>query len=173
MKKKSAIFFAVVSKPVKYAAKNQTAQTSKQDDTGNINETIIISDQINFWTKGSFISCQEEARSGTLIEYNNVKQHIIRDVTFILNKIAEKSDKLYTISITNLAESWMHVRTKFDGDKVYNICNRVHGMLVVMVVLYGGALRMNFGPQWSYNVWISSTGTVWVIVQETLNLCTS
>ncbi|CAG2223239.1 unnamed protein product [Mytilus edulis] len=24
---------------------------------------------------------------------------------------------------------------------------------------YGGALRMNFGPQWSCNVWESSTGT--------------
>ncbi|CAC5417661.1 unnamed protein product [Mytilus coruscus] len=107
------------------------------------------------WTEGSSISCQEEARGVTSIDYSNVEQHIIRDVTLILNKIAEKSDRLLGNSTTNLAESWMHIRTKFDGGKVYNICNRGswHARC------YGGALRMNLGPQWSCKVWESATGT--------------
>ena len=84
-----------------------------------------------------------------------MEQHIIRDFTQILNRIADKSDRLLGNSTTNLAESWMHIRTKFDGGKVYNICNRGswHARC------YGGALRMNFGPQWSCDVWESSTGT--------------
>ncbi|VDI15012.1 Hypothetical predicted protein [Mytilus galloprovincialis] len=76
-------------------AKNQTAPTYNPSDTDN-NET-------------------EEARGGTTIDYSNVEQHIIRDVTLILNRIAEKSDRLLGKSTTNLAESWMHIRTKFDG----------------------------------------------------------
>jgi hypothetical protein len=56
---------------------------------------------------------------------------------------------------TNLAESWMHIRTKFDGGNVYNLCNRgswhAH--------CYGGALRMNLGPEWSCKVWEDLTGT--------------
>ena len=49
----------------------------------------------------------------------------------------------------------MCIRTKFDGGKVHNLCNRGswHARC------YGGALRMNMGPQWSYKVWESSTGT--------------
>ncbi|VDI47752.1 Hypothetical predicted protein [Mytilus galloprovincialis] len=136
------------------SAKNQSAPTSNPGDTDN-NETVIINDQIDFWTEGSSISCQEEARGGTCIDYTNVEQHIIRDVTIIINRIAEKSDRLLGNSTTNLAESWMHIRTKFDGGKVYNICNRGswHARC------YGGALRMNLGPQWSCKVWESSTGT--------------
>ena len=49
----------------------------------------------------------------------------------------------------------MHIRTKFDGGKVYNLCNRGswHERC------YGGALRMNLGPEWSCKVWEDSTGT--------------
>ena len=49
----------------------------------------------------------------------------------------------------------MHIRTKFDGGKVYNLCNRGswHARC------YGGALRMNLGPEWSCKVWEDSTGT--------------
>ncbi|CAG2223192.1 unnamed protein product [Mytilus edulis] len=95
------------------SATNLSAPTSNPSDTDN-NETVIINDQIDFWTEGSSISCQEEARGGTCIDYTNVEQHIIRDVTLILNRIAEKSDRLLG---NNLAESWMHIRTKFDGEQ--------------------------------------------------------
>lgn len=49
----------------------------------------------------------------------------------------------------------MHIRTKYVGDKVYNFCNR--GSL--HACCYGGALRMNLGPQWSCQVWESCIGT--------------
>jgi hypothetical protein len=49
----------------------------------------------------------------------------------------------------------MHIQTKFDGGKVHSLCNRGswHARC------YGGALRMNMGPQWSCKIWESSTGT--------------
>jgi hypothetical protein len=50
----------------------------------------------------------------------NVEKHIIKDVTLLLSKIADKSDRLINNSTTNLAESWMHIRTTFYGGKVYN-----------------------------------------------------
>ena len=107
------------------------------------------------WNEGSSIDFQEESRYGRSIDYQNVEKHIIKDVTLLLSKIADKSDRLINNSTTNLAESWMHIRTKFDGGKVYNLCNRGswHARC------YGGALRMNLGPEWSCKVWEDSTGT--------------
>jgi hypothetical protein len=52
----------------------------------------------------------EESRYGTSIDYQNVEKHIIKDVTLLLSKIADKSDRLINNSTTNLAESWMHIR---------------------------------------------------------------
>jgi hypothetical protein len=88
------------------------------------NNTILIDEQIDFWNEGTSISSQEEARNGTTIDYRNVEEHIIKDVLLLLCKIAEKSERLINNSNTNLAECWMHIRTKFDGGKVHNLCNR-------------------------------------------------
>ncbi|CAC5383857.1 unnamed protein product [Mytilus coruscus] len=117
--------------------------------TTNSDEQDLLDCQIGFWSEGSSLASQEESRLGTTIQYSNVEQHIIKDVLTLLNRIAEKSDCLISNSTTNLAESWMHIRTKFDGGKVYNHCNREswHARC------YGGALRMNLGPQWSSRAW--------------------
>jgi hypothetical protein len=74
----------------------------------------IISNINSFWSisLSSFLCC-----AGLNCCY-------IKDVTLLLSKIADKSDRLINNSTTNLAESWMHIRTKFDGGKVYNLCNR-------------------------------------------------
>ena len=87
--------------------------------------------------------------------YKNVEQHIIKDVTKLLCRISEKADRFTNNSTTNLAESWMHIQTQFDGGKVHNLCNRGswHARC------YGEELRMNMGPQWSCKVCESSSGT--------------
>jgi hypothetical protein len=131
---------------------NQICKSSCQS---TIDESSLLDDQIDIWNAGSSISSQEEARYGTSIEYKNVEQHIIKDVTKLLCRISEKADRLINNSTTNLTESWMHIRTKFDGGKVHNLYNggSWHARC------YGGALRMNMGPQWSCKVWESFTGT--------------
>ena len=126
--------------------KAKTQSEEKQTSSDNQNETScdssenttkLIDEQNDFWKEGTSISSQEEARNGTTIDYHNVEQHIIKDVLLLLCKIAEKSVRLINNSTTNLAECWMHIRTKFDGGKVHNLCNRGswHARC------YGGALR--------------------------------
>ncbi|VDI56717.1 Hypothetical predicted protein [Mytilus galloprovincialis] len=98
-----------------------------------------ISTLLNNLRKMHEIKTQEQARFGTTIANSNVEQHIMKDVTNLLCRIAEKTDRIINNSTTNLAESWMHIRTKFDGGKVHNHCNRGswHARF------YGGAQRMN------------------------------
>ncbi|CAG2228240.1 unnamed protein product [Mytilus edulis] len=105
----------------------------------------IFEDQVKLWTEGTSIEAQEETRKGTHINYSDVEQYIIQDVCTLLSRISEKADRLLGNNTTNLAESWMHIRCKFDGGKLYNLCNRGswHGRC------FGGGLRMNFGPEWS------------------------
>ena len=68
---------------------------------------------------------------------------MINDIQVILNKIADKSERLIGNFTTNLAESWMAIRSKFDGGKVVN----------------GGALRKTLGTAWSPLTFQSVTGT--------------
>ena len=50
---------------------------------------------------------------------------------------------------TNLAESWMHVRTKFDGGKQINRIQSGawEGRCA------GASIRVNHGPEWGLRVW--------------------
>ncbi|KAH3830252.1 hypothetical protein DPMN_103493 [Dreissena polymorpha] len=74
---------------------------------------------------------------------------MLSDISGLLDRVANKSKRLINNTITNLAECWMHMRTKFDGGKVYNLCNRGSWH----TRCYGGCLRKNVGPQWSPTVW--------------------
>ena len=56
---------------------------------------------------------------------------------------------------TNLAESWMHIRTKFDGGKQINR-SQAGGW---MGRCAGAGLRQNIGGDWGPKVWEKITGT--------------
>ena len=86
----------------------------------------------------------EESRYDISYE-TNLEQDMLRDITFYLNRLASNHT-------TNLAESWMSIRCKFDGGKTINRCQRGHARC------YGGALRKNFGPAWSPLVFHKVTG---------------
>jgi hypothetical protein len=85
------------------------------------------------------LEAHEKSRGSTSMKYEDLERFILEDVTVILEGVAAKSDRLVGNLTTNLPETWMHIRTKFDGGKLYNICSRGswHGRC------YGGALRMN------------------------------
>ena len=85
----------------------------------------------------------------------DLESEILTDVSVLLSRLADKSDRLITNSTTNLAEAWMNIRAKFDGGKYFNRCNRGswHARC------YGGALRLNLGTEWSPKVWEHVTGT--------------
>ncbi|CAC5385731.1 unnamed protein product [Mytilus coruscus] len=112
------------SPDINISSNSDPSTTSFPTITTNSIKQDLLDCQIGFWSEGSSIASKEESRLGTTIQYSNVEQHIIKDVLTLLNRIAEKSDRLISNSTTNLAESWMYIRTKFDGGKVYNLCNR-------------------------------------------------
>jgi hypothetical protein len=80
---------------------------------------------------------------------------MLRDVSFLLQRLAAKAERLIGNFTTNLAECWMQIRSKFDGGKLFNRTNRGswHARC------YGGALRLNLGPTWSPIAWEKATST--------------
>ncbi|XP_062575148.1 uncharacterized protein LOC134237079 isoform X2 [Saccostrea cucullata] len=114
----------------------------------------IFDEQVQFWEDGTSAEDMEKSRYGSF-DFQNVEQFIIQDVSLLLRRIAEKAERLIGNATTNIAESWMHIRSKFDGGKIHNLCQRASWH----VRCYGGGLRMNYGPQWSPVVWRQSTAT--------------
>ena len=80
---------------------------------------------------------------------------MINDIQVILNKVADKSERLIGNFTTNLAEGWMAIRSKFDGGKVVNKTGRGSWN----TRCYGGALRKNLGTAWSPLTFQTVTGT--------------
>ncbi|XP_021338853.1 uncharacterized protein LOC110440231 [Mizuhopecten yessoensis] len=113
----------------------------------------LIDDQRNLWLDGTSEKDMDDSRYGVSDQFS-LEADMLRDISVLLDRIASKSRRLLGNFTTNLAESWMAIRCKFDGGKIYNRCNRGswHSRC------YGGALRKNFGPAWSPLVWHRSTG---------------
>ena len=62
---------------------------------------------------------QREAHLGGLTP-TKVNDKMLYDIQTVLNRLIAKANKLLGNHTTNLAECWMHMRTKFDGEKVIN-----------------------------------------------------
>ena len=96
---------------------------NQSSNIDNLNDKDIFEDQVKFWNEGASIKEQEDSRNASNYSCSNPK--IMKDVSIILSRVAAKSDRLLGNYTANLAESWMHMRTKFDGGKVFNHC--LHG----------------------------------------------
>ena len=57
-------------------------------------------------------------RGGQIPTKINVKLH--HNIQTVLARLVSKADQLIDNVTTNIAESWMHIRTKYDGGKVIN-----------------------------------------------------
>ena len=60
-----------------------------------------------------------EARQGRLTP-NEVDPKMLHDIQTVLSRLVGKASQLLGNNTTNLAECWMHIRSKFDGGKVIN-----------------------------------------------------
>ena len=127
---------------------NLPIDTTDDNNDNNIDDSsfdAIFEDQISMWK----IPDDKELENSRLAGKNHCTlseiKELITDVQIILNRVAEKSDRLIGNFTTNLAESWMAIRSKFDGGKVINRCSR--GSWYTRC--YGGALRKNLGTTWS------------------------
>ncbi len=58
---------------------------------------------------------RESLRGGQVATDINPK--LYHDIQVVLSRLISKAEQLIDNVTTNLAESWMHIRSKFDGEK--------------------------------------------------------
>ena len=123
--------------------KIDTPIDENEDDNVNDEQSVdvIFEVQSDYWK----IPSESEMESSRYAEKNMCELSEQKELIRILNRVAEKSDRLIGNFTTNLAESWMAIRSKFDGGKVINRCSRGSWN----TRCYGGALRKNLGTGWS------------------------
>ena len=63
----------------------------EQDE--NVDETDVISEQINYWNQGISLDDQKESRGGTHVSCS-INSKLLSDISTLLNKVASKSDSL-------------------------------------------------------------------------------
>ncbi|KAH3860742.1 hypothetical protein DPMN_023661 [Dreissena polymorpha] len=95
---------------------------------------------------------QEDAGRVSTLSQGQVPRSL-KKVIPLLNRVGDKNSRLIGNFTPNLCKSWMHIRTKFDGGKVVNNCNRFSWN----TRCYGGGLRSNIGPKWVPIVWETCT----------------
>ena len=78
---------------------------------------------------------------------------IIHDIRVALSRLVAKAAQLIGNETTNLAESWMHVRSKFDGGKVINRSQSGSWEHRCM----GAGLQQNLGKLWGPSMWSKMT----------------
>ncbi len=93
-------------------------------------------------------SVEKDIRQGELIP-QNVDPKMFHDIQVILARLVGKAHQLIGNATTNLAECWMHIRSKFDGGKVINRSQSGSWDHRCM----GAGLRQNLGPEWGPDVW--------------------
>ena len=76
---------------------------------------------------------REALQGGTTAVTIDPKMH--HDIQVILSRLVAKAEQLIDNVTTNLAESWMHVRSKFDGGKVINRSQSGHGSIAAWVLV--------------------------------------
>lgn len=112
--------------------------------------TDIATNQRRMWSET--ISCssatEADARQGELTP-TNINPKLLHDIQVILSRLIGKASQLIDNATTNLAECWMHIRTKFDGGKVINRSQSGSWEHRCM----GAGLRQNGGRTWGLQAW--------------------
>ena len=110
----------------------------------------IASNQGALWedTLADDPTTEIEARQGGLTPtYMNPQLH--HDIQVQLSRLIGKAEQLIENQTTNLAESWMHIRAKFDWGKFINRSQSRSWEHRCM----GAGLRQNLGREWGPLAW--------------------
>ena len=80
-----------------------------------------VEDQERLWreTVDDTPATEAEARRGGVTS-TELYSKMLHDISSLVSRLVAKSNRLIGNHTTNLAECWMHIRTKFDGGKVIN-----------------------------------------------------
>ena len=116
--------------------------------------TDIASDQEMIWieTIADTPALESDARQGELTP-TNMNPKLNHDIQVLLSRLIGKANQLLGNETTNLAECWMHIRSKFDGGKVINRSQSGSWEHRCM----GAGLRQNMGREWGPQVWKQMT----------------
>ena len=136
--------------PASDAASATTAEDTEEDSCD------LMLEQQQLWQESTGQSAEELEAARLDRPGGPVDMHkdIIMAVNRLLQPMADKVDRLLGNHTTNLAETWMGLRTKFDGGKMINRCHRSSWN----TRCYGAGLRRNLGIAWSPVVWERVTG---------------
>ena len=110
----------------------------------------VAANELHLWIEGSTEAAQEEARGDWPDRpFLDLDACLVETVKPALERLTRKAFSLIGNYTTNLAESWMSLRCKFDGGKLVNRCQcgSWHARS------YGAALRKNMGMSWAPTVW--------------------
>ena len=122
----------------------------KQDISDGEVVRDILKTQSQYWTE---MNPEEEEKSRYIphptIPFYQLPREMLSDINIILSRVTAKAHLLIENTTTNLAECWMAIRSKFDGGKIINRCQR--GSWNARCV--GAGLRFQNGPTWSPKVW--------------------
>ena len=113
----------------------------------------VIQDQEQLWKETTEDDLTSVLRGGHVATYINPA--LYHDIQVILSRLVAKASQLIDNVTTNLAESWMHIRTKFDGGKVVN---RSQSGLWEHHCM-GAGLQQNIGTNWGPSAWKEMTGS--------------
>ena len=116
----------------------------------------MINRQGRLWTETTADDqvTETEARNGGPIP-NPINPKLYYDLQSILSRLVRKASQLIDNRTTNMAESWMHIRSKFDGGKVINRSQSGSWEHRCM----GAGLQQNLGKQWGTEIWEKITNS--------------
>ena len=100
------------------------------------------------------LSTEEDARCGGRIPVQ-VDPRLLQDVNVLVSRLVAKASQLVGNFTTNLAESWMNIRCKFDGGKFINRSQSGSWEFRCM----GAGLQLNLGSTWGPHAWEDMTGS--------------
>ena len=83
----------------------------------------------------------------------DINPKLYHDLQVILSRLVAKASQLIDNVTTNLAESWMHMRSKYDGGKVINRSQSGSWEHRCM----GAELQQNEGKEWGPGLWKEMT----------------
>lgn len=116
----------------------------------------MIQDQEQIWRQTITDDCasEKEILQGGKIA-TDINPKLYHDIQVIVSRLVAKASQLISNVTTNIAESWMHIRSKFDGGKVINRSQSGSWEHRCM----GAGLQQNKGKKWGPGLWKEMTSS--------------
>ena len=131
---------------------NQVQLSNSNDDSDTLDE--ILSEELQQEVQAH--NEEDEARgANSTYDRKNIPDDLFFRIQRAGDRLVSMAPQLISNSTSNVADSFMNIRCKFDGGKFYNRIQR--GSFQHRT--YGAGLRFQLEPDWSSKAWSKTTGT--------------